>query len=287
MAYQIQNGLVPGSVNPAAPGPIGNTTPSSGAFTTLSASGLISPASTVGIAGTVTNDSVQAGSIGEYQASTMTQVAATGTVFTMATTNVCSLTSAAGLANLQAVTVTNSGGGLPTGLSVTTNYYIANLNVGALTCNLASSLANAIAGTFITTTGAGTGTQTLHGACSFVTSTNTYDICGLALTAGDWDVDAVVFPGEAGSVSVTTWELWIAQAGGSTVPTTAANILAQGLAGNQVATASTSTANNTWATSGTLRVSLATAGYLALAGNATFTVGTLSPQALLRARRVR
>ena len=287
MAYQIQNGLVPGSVNPAAPGPIGNTTPSSGAFTTLSASGLISPASTVGIAGTVTNDSVQAGSIGEYQASTMTQVAATGTVFTMATTNVCSLTSAAGLANLQAVTVTNSGGGLPTGLSVTTNYYIANLNVGALTCNLASSLANAIAGTFITTTGAGTGTQTLHGACSFVASTNTYDICGLALTAGDWDVDAVVFPGEAASVSVTTWELWIAQAGGSTVPTTAANILAQGLAGNQVATASTSTANNTWATSGTLRVSLATAGYLALAGNATFTVGTLSPQALLRARRVR
>ena len=287
MAYQIQNGLVPGSVNPAAPGPIGNTTPSSGAFTTLSASGLISPASTVGIAGTVTNDSVQAGSIGEYQASTMTQVAATGTVFTMATTNVCSLTSAAGLANLQAVTVTNSGGGLPTGLSAATNYYIANLNVGALTCNLASSLANAIAGTFITTTGAGTGTQTLHGACSFVASTNTYDICGLALTAGDWDVDAVVFPGEASSVSVTTWELWIAQAGGSTVPTTAANILAQGLAGNQVATASTSTANNTWATAGTLRVSLATAGYLALAGNATFTVGTLSPQALLRARRVR
>ena len=287
MAYQIQNGLVPGSVNPAAPGPIGNTTPSSGAFTTLSASGLISPASTVGIAGTVTNDSVQAGSIGEYQASSMTQVAATGTVFTMATTNVCSLTSAAGLANLQAVTVTNSGGGLPTGLSAATNYYIANLNVGALTCNLASSLANAIAGTFITTTGAGTGTQTLHGACSFVASTNTYDICGLALTAGDWDVDAVVFPGEAASVSVTTWELWIAQAGGSTVPTTAANILAQGLAGNQVATASTSTANNTWATSGTLRVSLATAGYLALAGNATFTVGTLSPQALLRARRVR
>lgn len=286
MAYQIQNGLVPGSVNPAAPGPIGNTTPSSGAFTTLSASGLISPVSTVGIAGTVTNDSAQAGSVGEYQASAMTQVAATGTTFTMATTNVCSLTSAAGLNNLQAVTVSTSSA-LPTGLSTATNYYIANLNVGALTCNLASSLANAIAGTFITTTGNGTGTQTLHGAASFVTSTNTYDICGLALTAGDWDVDAIVFPGEAGSVSVTTWEVWIAQAGGSTVPTTAANILAQGLAGNQNATASTSTANNTWATSGTLRISLATAGYLALAGNATFTTGTLSPQALLRARRVR
>ena len=176
---------------------------------------------------------------------------------------------------------------MPTGLSATTNYYISNLNVSALTCNLSTTLANAIAGTVITTTGNGTGTQTLHGACSFVTSTDTYDICGLALTAGDWDVDAVVFPGEASSVSVTTWELWIAQAGGSAVPTTAANILAQGLTGNQVATASTSTANNTWGTSGTLRVSLSTAGYLALAGNATFTVGTVSPQALLRARRVR
>ena len=287
MAYLIENGIVYGSVNSSAPGPIGNTTPSTGAFTTLSASGLITPTSAVGIAGTVTNDSAQAGSIGEYNATLMGQVAATGTVFTMATTNVCSLTSAAGLANLQAVTVTNSGGALPTGLAAATNYYIGNLNVGALTCNLASSLANAIAGTFITTSGAGTGTQTLHGACSFVTSTNVYDICGLALAAGDYDVDAIVFPGEAASVSVTNWDLWITTAGGSTIPTTAAAILAQGLAGAQVATASVATDNKTWATSGTLRISLPSAGYLALAGNATFTVGTLSPQALLRARRVR
>ena len=284
-AYMIENGVVvPYSL--ASPGPIGNVTPSSVAATTISATGLISPTSTVGIAGTTTNDNAQAGSVGEYEACTMTQVAATGTTFTMATTNVCSLTSAAGLNNLQAVTVSTSSA-LPTGLSATTNYYISNLNVSALTCNLSTTLANAIAGTVITTTGNGTGTQTLHGACSFVTSTDTYDICGLALTAGDWDVDAIVFPGEAASVSITTWEVWIAQAGGSAVPTTAANILAQGLTGNQVATASTSTANNTWATSGTLRISLATAGYLALAGNATFTTGTVSPQALLRARRVR
>ena len=241
---------------------------------------------TANIVGTTTNDSALAGNLGESPETRMSQVAATGTIFTMATTNVCSLTSAAGLANLQAVTVTTSSA-LPTGLVAATNYYIANLNVGALTCKLASSLANAVAGTFITTSGNGTGTQTLHGACSFVTSTNTYDICGLALTAGDWEVDALVFPGEAGSVSVTTWELWIAQVGGSAVPTTAATILAQGLAGNQTATASTSTANNSWSPAVPLRISLASAGYVALAGNATFTVGTLSPQALLRARRAR
>lgn len=49
-----------------APGTIGSTTPSTGKFTTLTATGLISPASAVGIAGTATNDSAPAGSIGEY-----------------------------------------------------------------------------------------------------------------------------------------------------------------------------------------------------------------------------
>jgi len=50
----------------ASPPAIGGTAANTGAFTTLSASGLISPSSTVGIKGTATNDSAQAGSIGEY-----------------------------------------------------------------------------------------------------------------------------------------------------------------------------------------------------------------------------
>lgn len=50
----------------ASPPAIGGTAPSAGSFTTLSATGLISPASTVGIKGTSTNDSAQAGSVGEY-----------------------------------------------------------------------------------------------------------------------------------------------------------------------------------------------------------------------------
>lgn len=43
-----------------------------GSFTTLAASGLISPAQTVGIAGTTTNNDVQAGSVGEYISSSVT-----------------------------------------------------------------------------------------------------------------------------------------------------------------------------------------------------------------------
>lgn len=51
---------------------------SAGAFTTLSASGLISPTSAIGIKGTTTNDNAQAGSIGEYIQSTVASGSAIG-----------------------------------------------------------------------------------------------------------------------------------------------------------------------------------------------------------------
>jgi hypothetical protein len=49
-------------------------------------------------------------------------------------------------------------GGLPTGLSTSTNYYV--IVVDANTIKLATSLANAVAGTAVDITGAGTGVQT-------------------------------------------------------------------------------------------------------------------------------
>lgn len=254
---------------------------------------LVAPTSTgntlgsfAGILGTTTNDAAPVGEIGEYQATAMTGLVA-GVTFTCPTANpgVLTLASLNGLANLQAVTVSNSGGALPSPLVAATNYYVFNLNPTALTCSLATSLANAQAGTGISIT-VGTGTQTIVPACSLAT-TVAADICGLALTAGDWDVDAIVYPGLGASISMTTFQLWIAQVGASAAPTTAATVLAQGLSGNQVATANTSTINNTWQTAGTLRVSLSAAGYLALAALVTFSAGSVSPQALLRARRVR
>jgi hypothetical protein len=62
-----------GITSPAIPaaGAIGGTTPAAGAFTTVSATGLISPSQTVGIVGTTTNNSAQAGSIGEYISSSV------------------------------------------------------------------------------------------------------------------------------------------------------------------------------------------------------------------------
>lgn len=58
----------------------GNT----GSFTTLTASSLITPSSTVGVKGTATNDSAQAGSIGEYATNTTS-----GTPLTTATGGNC------------------------------------------------------------------------------------------------------------------------------------------------------------------------------------------------------
>lgn len=56
--------------------------------------------------------------------------------------------------------LTNSGGDLPTGLSVDTDYWI--IEVASNTFQLATSYANAIAGTNINFTSDGTGTHTIH-----------------------------------------------------------------------------------------------------------------------------
>ncbi|QUN42426.1 hypothetical protein KEH56_24295 [Burkholderia cenocepacia] len=71
---------------------IGATTASTGAFTTLSATGLITPSSTAGIKGTSTSDNANAGSVGEYQTATSASTAIT----TGTTTNIVSLTLSAG-----------------------------------------------------------------------------------------------------------------------------------------------------------------------------------------------
>jgi hypothetical protein len=55
----------------SAPGTIGSATPNTGAFTTLNATGLITPSSTVGVKGTATNDAAQAGSVGEFLSATV------------------------------------------------------------------------------------------------------------------------------------------------------------------------------------------------------------------------
>ena len=71
---------------------IGSGTPSPGAFTTLSSTGNFTPSQTNGIVGTTTNNSANAGSVGEYVSSTSGAVA----LSTAVTANVTSISLSAG-----------------------------------------------------------------------------------------------------------------------------------------------------------------------------------------------
>jgi microcystin-dependent protein len=65
-------------------------------------------------------------------------------------------------------------GGLPTGLAANTNYFV--ISTGANTFNLATSFANAIAGTTIATSGTQSGTHTLFHAPYGVASSTTFNL---------------------------------------------------------------------------------------------------------------
>lgn len=103
---------------------------------------------------------------GYYRLST-TNVTGTGSR-TLINSNTFTASSSSGLLltytndfnTLTKVRFSNSGGALPTGLSALTDYYL--VRVSATTARVATSLANAIAGTVVAFTDAGSGTNTLR-----------------------------------------------------------------------------------------------------------------------------
>ena len=88
---------------------------------------------------------------------TLTPISYTGTFTADDTTDI--MTTATAPITGTAVTVSNSGGALPTGLSASTTYFV--INVSGTTFKLATTLANALSSTAIDITGNGTGTQTV------------------------------------------------------------------------------------------------------------------------------
>lgn len=76
-------------------GTIGAGTPNTGSFTTVLASGTITPSQTAGIVGTTTNNNANAGSVGEFISSTVLQGSAVP-LTTFTTTNVTSISLTAG-----------------------------------------------------------------------------------------------------------------------------------------------------------------------------------------------
>lgn len=177
-------------------------------------SGFVAPtatgtAATGQIPGTTTNDSPTAGNVGEYQSSTTTQVTQTVTI-TNASPGVFTAT-AHGLNIGSGLNLTTSGG-LPTGLSVGTNYWVCSSTFAANTFTVATSVANALAGTCVNTSSAGSGT---HTAISTILLANAAgaNITGISLTAGNWLCAAssgrivgatTTMPGVNGGISATT-----------------------------------------------------------------------------------
>lgn len=80
------------------------------------------------------------------------------------------------------VWVSNSGGALPAGLTASTDYYV--IKIDANTFYLATSLANALAGTFLSITTDGTGTQTLTPQASCLSPILPFLVTGSA--SGNW-----------------------------------------------------------------------------------------------------
>lgn len=155
------------------------------------------------LAGTATNDNAQAGYIGEIISSgACPGSASTATVtITIAAPGVFTDT-AHGFTGACPVVFTNSGGGLPTGITSGTTYYITPASITTNAYSVATTVANALAGTSVTTTGTSTGTQTRTSGVSLSTATAA-TVTGVALTPGDWDCRAVVSRTLGASTSVT------------------------------------------------------------------------------------
>jgi hypothetical protein len=239
------------------------------------------------VQGTNTNDQATAGDVGEYRAAgqdtytfanvTISNASPGVVTYTAHPYNTCRL-SAASTACVGAAFYLTTSGTLPTPLSPSTNYYICTV-IDANSFTLATSVANAIAGTCINTSSAGSGTHTGHGAAIHVT-TVALDVAGMSLAAGDWDVWITGQFVPAASTVVTQGVLSISQ-------TSATSVLRNGFFGVVTLPAAGNTGGNQSAVAGPIRVSLSGTTTIFAVAKSDFTVSTQESSVLLQARRRR
>ena len=228
--------------------------------------------------GTTTNDNASAGNIGEYVTSSCTGPANTATVtITIAAPGVISWT-AHGYTTACPVVFTTTGA-LPTGITAGTVYWVVPSSVTANSFTIATSVANALAGTQITTTGSQSGTQTGTGGAAAATGTP-INMTGLALTGGDWDCSAGLTRGLGATTSVTLLK--------TSFNTTSATdgVLATGTM-SQFSTAANIMALDHTELLGPVRFSLSTTTNVYLVLDDTFTASTNKGYGIMRCRRAR
>jgi hypothetical protein len=189
-------------------GTVGATSASTGAFTTLVASsgldttviGANTPEAITGTTitantafsgpttGVTSGAGAAAGKVGETIGDMVFGSGTTATItVTIAAPGVVTWTGHGFSTAIPQPVVFTTTGALPTGITSGTVYYTIPSTVTTNTFEIATTVANAYAGTAITTSGTQSGTQTGTAGCALA-NTTVADVTGLSLTAGDWDV---------------------------------------------------------------------------------------------------
>lgn len=239
---------------------------------------VVRPASVASaLAGTAANDNAAAGKVGEFALASAPLTSATITV-TIASPGVVTWTSH-GRTCASAVYFTTTGA-LPTGITAATTYYITcGASLLTNTFQLSTTVANAIAGTSINTSGTQSGVHTGVGGARAATGT-AIDVAALNLTPGDWDCRGASYFIPAGTTTVTSVAGWL-NTTSATAPATGAS--------------TASGAINATLTTGAVqrlsladeRVSLALAAPVFLSAQAAFGTSTMDVGARLECRRPR
>lgn len=176
--------------------------------------------------------------------------------------------------------VLTTSGALPTGLTAATVYWVVPSSITTNTYQLATTVANALAGTSIATSGTQSGTQTRTSGSTLSTGAAA-NITGLSLTQGDWDCRATKSSVLGASTSVTIMSGSISQTsatagtrGGNAINllSTAANVM--GVGGTDIAI-------------GSARQLLSATTNVFLVAQDTFTVSTNVAYGNLTCRRMR
>lgn len=235
------------------------------------------------VQGTNTNDDAATGYCGQYISTATTALAAASTItVTIASPAVVTRTahgySTGAVTTAQRFTTT---GALPTGLTAGTTYYVTVID--ANTFYVSTSADNALAGTYINTSGSQSGTHTADTRPT-LTTTVSQNLCAISLPAGDWNVTAYgFFAANDNTTTVINYNLSI-----SATSATPTRIMGR-FASQQFSVGGTALGNAEYNVFPipTFRISVAATTTFYLVGNATFGVSSLVAGGWMSARRVR
>lgn len=231
--------------------------------------------------GTATNDNASVGNVGEIRQCNALNVIASAATITIASPAVVTVTahgfSTDGLAPVFFTTT----GALPTGITASTIYWTVPGTVTANTFQIATSIANAVAGTSINTSGSQSGVHTPFSRFDLTTATNT-NYCALSLPAGDWDVTGTLGLSFGATTNITSIIGSISNTS-ATLDQSPSRILALGYGSGQVIG---NTVSNQFVLP-TTRISLSATTTVYAVAQVGFTVSTTTVYGLLRGRRAR